>query len=269
VTWGYTEVEPFGVGTVIDLNGCTNTSGGCKLIGGVAAMFKAFTEQAGLDYEVYLEMVGGSALNLHYNTKRALIDRAWDVVIMNGQTNLDFSAPGNPMLVTNDTKLMGEMFQAQNPGVQIYLNATWSRADLVIGGSQPNPWYGLPIGQMAKHVYAGYQFAAAVNPTIVTAVLPVGLAWNRAMDEGIADPNPYDGISPGMVDLWRAQDHYHAGKYGSYLEALVMFGTVTKINPLSLGQDESVAAELGIARSVAHALQKVATEQLKASGLIP
>ncbi|MDB5999845.1 MAG: exosortase interaction domain protein, partial [Rhizobacter sp.] len=131
VTWGYTEVEDFGVGTVTDMNGCTETVGGCKPIGGVPAIFKAFTQQAGLHYDVYLEVVPGSTLTLHYDTKRALIDRAWDKVVMNGQTNLDFGAPGNPMRITNDVKLLGEMWKAHNPKVEVNLLSTWSRADLV------------------------------------------------------------------------------------------------------------------------------------------
>lgn len=48
-------VQPFGSSTVTDLNG-TN-------VGGVPALFKSFTLQAGLSYNVSLETVGGTGLD--------------------------------------------------------------------------------------------------------------------------------------------------------------------------------------------------------------
>ena len=271
VTWGYTEVEGFGVGTVTDLNGCTETVGGCKAIGGVPAMFKAFAKEAGLDYDVSMEMIPGSSLTQHYDTKRSVIDRPWDVVVMNGQTTLDFAAPGDPMRITSDLGLLGAMWQAKNPKIEIDLLSTWSRADLVYASSG-NPWYGTPIGTMAQDVQAGYAFAIASNPAVTDArILPVGLAWNRAMRDRIADSNPYDGIAPGEIDLWRSglppesSNNYHASRYGSYLEALVVFGGITGRDPRQLGPNEPVAQALAIAPRIAGELQAVASDQLRAS----
>jgi hypothetical protein len=270
VTWGYTEVEGFGVGTVTDLNGCTQTYGGCKQIGGVPAMFKAFAKEAGLDYNVSMEMIPGSSLTQHYQTERAVIDRPWDEVVMNGQTTLDFDAPGNPMRITSDLGLLGSMWQAQNPKVSITLISTWSRADLVY--STPSSlWYGTRIDQMGRYIQAGYQFAVTANPKVDARIAPVGLAWNRAMQYHIADPNPYDGITPGQVDLWRSglppesNNNYHASRYGSYLEALVVFGTVTGRDPRQLGEQEGVAQALNISPRIAGELQAVASDQLRAS----
>ncbi len=59
---------------------------------------------------------------------------------------------------------------------------------------------------MAIDIRAGYDKAAQ---GIGATVNPVGEAWSRAMATGVADPNPYDGIAPGQVDLW-TWDHYHA-----------------------------------------------------------
>ena len=39
--------------------------------GGVPALFKLFTEQAGLDYRVSLETQGGKTLGFHYDERRA------------------------------------------------------------------------------------------------------------------------------------------------------------------------------------------------------
>ena len=54
---------------------------------------------------------------------------------------------------------------------------------------------------------AGVDKAAA--GASIKAVIPVGEAWTRAMQTGIADPNPYDGVDAGKLDLW-TYDHYHA-----------------------------------------------------------
>ena len=84
------------------------------------------------------------------------------------------------------------------------------------------------------------------------------------MQTGIADPNPDDGVEAGKLDLW-TYDHYHASAHGYYLEALVIFATVTGRDPRSLGDAECSAYELGFARADVKALQQVAFDQL-ASG---
>jgi len=81
------------------------------------------------------------------------------------------------------------------------------------------------------------------------------------MENGIADPNPYDGIDLDKVDLW-SYDHYHASNYGYYLEALVVFGNVTGLDPRSLGENECSGYELGMSREQVSALQQAAYEQL-------
>lgn len=247
-------VQNWGTNTVTDLNG-TN-------IGGVPALFKAFTLQSGLDYNVSLETEPGSNLDFHYNNRLSLIDKPWDKVVMHGQSNLDFAAPNNPAKISTYTGILGNVFQARNPNVDISLTATWSRADLTFSNAT-SPWYGKPITQMGIDVQAGYEFAAAQNPTIVNRVNPVGLAWNRAINLGIADSNPYDGIDTGKINLW-ASDNYHASNYGYYLHALVDFGMITGIDPRSLGGTEYAALQLGMTASEAVALQGVAWDTIQA-----
>ena len=58
---------------------------------------------------------------------------------------------------------------------------------------------------MARDVRAGYDQAAQASAAI-TSVVPVGEAWTRAMETGVADPNPYDGTEFGTVSLW-TYDH--------------------------------------------------------------
>ncbi len=243
--------------TITDLNG-PDAKG--KRVGGVPAIFKAFTQQAGLDYDVSVETVGGKGLDFHYAEKRALIDKPWDVVVMHGYSTLDQTNPGNPALLVSSAKQITDMFRSRNAKADIWLTATWSRADQTYPAGKP--WTGKPITQMGIDVAAGYALAA--QNAKVTGVVPVGLAWNRAFAAGVADDNPYDGIAPGKVDLW-THDHYHGSVYGYYLEALMVFGKVTGKDPLSLGENETVADDMGFSKAQTKALQQVAHDQLAAS----
>jgi hypothetical protein len=233
-------------------------------IGGVPALFKSFADQAGLDYDVYLETRGGSGLDFHLANKLQEIgSQPWDQVVMHGYSTLDADAPGNPAKLVSTTAQMTEFLRGKNPNVQVYLTSTWARADQTYVPDRP--WSGQPIGNMTRDIRAAYDLAA-VAPGVV-AVNGVGDAWQRAMDQGIADPNPYDGIAAGQVDLW-TWDHYHASVYGYYLEALVVFGNLTGRDPRSLGTNECSGFELGLSRDEVGNLMTVAYEQLAADGRV-
>ena len=227
-------------------------------IGGVPALFKAFATEAGLDYDVSLETVPGVGLDYHFAEKRALLDRAWDEVVLQSFSTLDQDHAGDPGLLVKYTGAFSDMFHRRNPAVQIYLTATWSRADMTY--PPRTPWYGKPVTQMAKDVDAGYRLAARTAPGIA-GVVPVGLAWNHAMDGGLADANPYDGISAGKINLW-ATDNYHASTYGYYLEALLVFGRVTGRDPLSVGDREISIGELSLDPAVIRKLEQIAHDEL-------
>lgn len=239
--------------TVTDLNG--------EAQGGVPALFKVFANQAGLDFAVSLETVGGSGLDLHVEKKADVIGRPWDRVVMLGQSMLDNTKPGDTAKLVRAAKQISELFSSKNPRVDIRLVATWSRADQTY--PEKGHWHGKSIEAMALDVRRGCDLAAAGTP-LIRAVLPVGEAWNRAFQTGVADPNPYDGIAYGQVDLW-TNDHYHASTYGYYLEALIIFGDLTGLDPRSLGKTERAAGDLGISATQASALQQVAFDELKAT----
>jgi hypothetical protein len=243
--------------TVTDLNGPGRNG---KTVGGVPAIFKAFTKEAGLDYDVSLETVGGKGMDFHYAEKRALIDKPWDAVVMHGYSTMDRDHPGDPALLISSAAEITRMFRARNPNAEVWLDATWSRADQTYPDN--GAWHGKPIQQMGKDVYDGYLKAAAAAHA--TGVIPLGLAWNRAFDTGLADPDPYDGIDAGKLDLW-SWDNYHASIYGYYLEALMVFGKVTGKDPLSLGDTETVAEDMGFSKPQTHALQQLAHDQLAAN----
>jgi hypothetical protein len=242
-------------GSVTDLNG--------EGIGGVPAIFKRFAEQAGLDYDVALETGGGRSLAWHLAERRARIDRVWDRVVLQEYSTLDAARPGDPARLVADTRALAALFAARNPRVRLYLTATWSRPDLVRAGG--NPWSGRPIAAMAQDVRRAYDRAAAAAAPTVPAVAPVGQAFTCAIRAGVADADPYDGIEPGRLDLWAA-DHYHASTAGYYLEALVLFGTITGRDPRSLGANEAAAADLGLSPAQANALQDVAQRAIATDG---
>jgi len=251
-TFGYgSPARYYRADTVTDLN--------AQGIGGVPALFKSFTAQAGLNYEVYLETEPGVGVDWHLEHKLAVIGRrAWDAVVMNGYSTLDKQKPGDPTVLTASVRQMAEFLRARNAAVDIWLVATWPRADQTYDSK--GAWYGKPIEAMARDVRAGYDQAAAGTPGI-KPVVPVGEAWVRAMHSGVADSNPYDGIDVGKIDLWTF-DHYHASTYGYYLDALVLFGSITGRDPRSLGGNECSGFELGLSPVQIEALQQVAFDQL-------
>jgi hypothetical protein len=243
--------------TVTDLNG--------QGIGGMPALFKSFTTQAGLSYDVFLETAGGVGLDWHLDHKSDVVGRRpWDSVVMHGYSTLDRNKPGDPAVLVDTVRRMSALLRTRNPAVEIRVMATWPRADQTF--DPKGAWYGKTIEAMAHDLRAGYDQAAAAT-TGLKPVVPVGEAWIRAIRAGVADANPYDGIDPGKVDLW-TYDNYHASSFGYYLEALVVFGSVTGLDPRSLGENECSGYELGLSPTQVAALEQVAFDQLAASGAV-
>jgi hypothetical protein len=239
-------------------------------IGGVPALFKSFTTQAGLNYDVYLETAPGVGIDWHLEHKSDVLgQRPWDIVVMHGYSTLDRAKPGDPALLVSTTMQMAVLLRAKNPAVDLRLTETWPRADQIY--DTRGAWYGRPLEAMADDLHKGYAAAAAGAAAIPgerLPVAPVGDAWVRAMHAGIADSNPYDGIEANKLDLW-TYDHYHASTYGYYLEALVVFGSVTGLDPKSLGATECSGYELGLSAAQVTALEQVASDELAAAGVKP
>jgi hypothetical protein len=241
--------------TVTDLNN--------EGVGGVPALFKVFTEQAGLKFDVALETRGGVGIDFHLQSKKAEIgSRRWDIVVAHGYSTLDQDKPRDPAKLIATSKELADLVRTRNPKVELFLTSTWSRPDQVY--PEKGAWAGKPIDVMAKDIRAAYDKAAAAAGA---KVVPVGDAFNRAMRVGFADTNPLDGIDAGKIDLWTF-DNYHASTYGYYLEALMVFGRVIGRDPRSLGGDECSGMELGLSRAEVDKLQQIAFDELAASGAI-
>jgi len=234
--------------------------------GGVPALFKSFTQQTGLDYDVAIETRGGTGIDWHLANKLSVItQQPWDIVVAHGFSTLDAKKPGNPEQLVQTALQLAQALQAKNPKADLRLEATFPRADETYGPK--GAWFGKTIGDMARDVRAGYDLAAKTSP-VIKGVIPVGEAWVRAMDAGIADSNSLDGIDAGKLNLWTF-DHYHASVAGYYLKALVVYGSLTLRDPRSLGGNECSGFELGLSVPQIKALQQVAYDQLMLSSPIP
>jgi hypothetical protein len=232
--------------SVTDLNG--------DGMGGVPALFKRFADEAGLRYRVSLETAAGQTLGWHLANKRAVIDKRWDVVVLQQYSTLDPDKPGEVTSTIPAARGLSELLRKRNPSVDISLVATWSRPDLTY--PEGKRWSGQGVRRMALDLRNADDKVRAAVPSIAR-VIPVGQAFSCAITRGIADPNPYDGLTAGQVDLW-AGDHYHASNHGYYLEALTVFAAVTRADPRKLGRNEKAAHDLGIKPQVAASLQRVA-----------
>jgi hypothetical protein len=222
-------------------------------VGGVPALFKRFASESGLRFDVSLETAAGRSLDWHWNNRRALIDRRWDDVVLQEYSTLDPDHPGDPAKLVSASTNLAAMFRARNPGVQVFLTATWSRPDQTF--PPQGAWAGQPIEKMALDIRRADDKARQVSGA--KRVIPVGQAFNCAIALGIADSNPYDGIAAGKIDLW-ADDHYHASTAGYYLEALTIFAGITGRDPRRLGAHESVGAELRLPPTLVQRLESVA-----------
>lgn len=246
-----TPVVRFNAERVTDLNG--------EGIGGVPAIYDAFARKAGLDWQVSLETSPGKDLAWHLANRRPVFEQTWDVVLLQGYSTLDRAAPGDPTRHIAAAREIAGLLRAANPKVRILLVSTWSRADLTY--RTEGRWYGKSIYTMGQDLAAA-NCSAVDRSAGIDGAIPVGLAWNRAMRSGLADPNPYDGITPGQFSLW-GTDNYHASVEGYYLEALVIFGAVNRFDPQWLGKREQAASTLQIAPERALALQRTAAQELR------
>ena len=248
---------------VKDLNG-PNAQG--ETYGGVPAIFKQFTLEAGLtDYEVSSQLVGGKGLEYWFTVPETLkrIDKPWDAVVMHGFSTLDQAKPGDRTLLLSSSKDIAKLFLNRNPNAKLYLFATWGRPDQVFPETANGPWKGTSVQKMGQDVHAAYEQVVKEEPRYA-GIVPVGLAFNRAIETGVADGNPYDDVGASKVNLW-AYDRYHGSVFGYYLEALLDFGRITGLDPRSLDGKSRVAAALGISPAQSKTLMQVAYDTLQAT----
>jgi len=142
-----------------------------------------------------------------------------------------------------------------------------------------------PMGAMAGDLHNAYESVAATylaahpGKSEVNVALD-GDAWVTAMNWGVAQRNPFLTQEPFFqLDLWDSNPllacctvpvGYHPSVYGDYLNALMLFGQITGINPIwlveeylpSLPGHRTAADALGINPLTATSLAFVAEQTL-------
>ena len=308
--------------------------------GGVPGVFKEFTVEAGLDYDVSISARNAASLrgqfldtaNSTWDLRGNVASKTWNVVVLQdlsdvalpagrgkNANNAQFQAYVNQFVkfihdgsaqTYTETQLYGSLANCEATGLsktscgiqrvipanthasaatQVYLTETWARPDMSFAHliTKPDPasssgepivdtssaggaatLYYTSLGAMSADLHAAFAAEGQAN-TGLAGVIPVGDAFQLGVDQGsVKGSGFYDanGVfvppQPGEpLDLWW-DDGLHASKYGSYLDALVQFGTITGLNPLSLGADESAAESLGISGTDALFLEHLAAEDL-------
>ena len=177
---------------------------------------------------------------------------------------------------------------------KVYLEESWARPDMVeahkittpnLASSDGRPivdtsaaggnatLYYNSLAAMTSDLHDSFYNKAAANPGFA-GVVPVGDAFQLAVDQGLAQGGGFYNASgtfaetAGALNLWWL-DRTHASKYGSYLSALTLFGSITGQDPLRLGLGEQAAIDLGIDTTTARALQRVASQQLGFTTAVP
>ncbi len=307
--------------------------------GGVAGIFKQFTVQAKLDYDVSLSTRNAASLRGHFlNTngnwdlRSNIASQTWSKVVLQEQSDEPLTKqPGlasNPDWFKNYADKIEDFIHngaahtyrerdffpgADNAArtaacaaatgastttcstlrsipknnnasaaTELYLYQTWARPNLMPGAflTTTNPLTGAvtrtanpatpyfpDLEAMTAELAASYDAAADLADNDGTGgfagIAPVGEAFLRAVQEGVATRDMWaaDALTDDKIDLW-FDDGTHASKYGSYLSALTLFGSITGLDPQSLGWGEQVARDLGISGADAGYLQQIAAVEL-------
>ena len=313
--------------------------------GGVPGIFKEFTVESGLDYDVSISARNAATLRGQFlNTANAAWDlrgnvasKTWGVVVLQEQSDAALPAGkgknanlaqfnayadqferfihnGTAQSYT-ETQLYGSLTACQATGAstttcntvrnipqnpnasaatKVYLTDTWARPDMVFAHKITTPdaasadgrpivdtssaggdaaLYYASLAAMSADLHASFAAKASANPRFA-GVIPVGDAFQLAVDLNLVKTGGFYDASgvyvpnqPGdPINLWW-DDYLHASKYGSYLDALVQFGTITGLSPSALGAGEQAAKDLGISSADALLLQDIATRELAVAAI--
>jgi hypothetical protein len=174
-------------------------------------------------------------------------------------------------------------YTSSNPNAPIFGSSTVAQQG---GNTAYAPYVGdpNPISAMAADLHNAYVNEAAAfdaaNPSQShVSVALAGDAWVSAINLGYAQQNPFLANEPaGEIDLWDSDPllacctvpiGYHPSAYGDYVDALVLFGQITGINPETLvaefdpSSTSSAAFALGISASIAEDLAIAAEDTLR------
>ena len=246
--------------------------------------------------------VNGIALGSNYPAVQAYVDRIEDWVhqgagysyteqdmftAIHGSVAACQTAGGGTFCSNTSARTIPTNLNA-NASAQIYLQQTWARPNLINppGAATPNPRTGDAIyagtaqsyfnsleamtTEMTAAMINVAAFAGADSSGGIAGIVPSGQAFLRAVQSGVATRDMYGpgAATDGLIDLW-FNDGTHASVHGSYLSALTLFGSLTGLDPASLGvaNFEAQYGALGITAADALKLQRVASDQWAAAAV--
>lgn len=233
--------------------------------GGIPGIFKKFTDERGLNYDVHLELIDGKTLEYQSVYGMIVIARPWNQVVIQDEAiqPLPASRGGKIDNFLEFATAAEERIHSVDPEAAVFLYQTWTRADFTYLAH--GPYHGESIDVMGRDLHQAY-YKEFVTDRHFQDVAPAGDAWLLAMSRGYAQSNPY-APEPGRFDLWSG-DGANPSVYGAYLNALVIFETVTGQSATSLGSHETAARDLGISGIEASELQDVAHAQCLAAAAL-
>jgi len=258
--------------------------------GGIPGIFKEFTVEGGVNYDVHIAAISSSSLTALYSDESQLIaNPEWNAVVLQElsdrsiPTSLSGNSSSNPNSFCNAVQTIEQGVHASNvnPTASIYLYETWARADETQSYATSSSTTFASAQSTLTTSYHNAYYQAAFNDGKIAGVAPAGDAWLSEINTSSSDmlQNPYGYTYAGAVSpfLWflyvsgqtpsstsaSSPDYYHPSIYGAYLNALVLYEEITGLNSTLLGY-ESAAQSLGISSAIAAQLQSIAHSQVTA-----
>ena len=245
--------------------------------GGIPGIFSELAQQMKLNYEVHIEAISATSLEKNYQVASDVIAQAgWQAIVLQELStkplprSLTMSPHSDPPGFWASVKTIEQAVHAVAPAASVYLYETWPSGDLAhqLAGDTTQPGfheeYLKALGDLSDANLASYECAAQRDGK-VAGVAPVGEAWRRVWNEGLANPDPYQ--SSPLPLLWYGinavndppisnPDYHHPGVNGAYLSGLVLFVQMTGADVRKLGASEQAAGRLGIPGALAVRMQQ-------------
>jgi hypothetical protein len=256
--------------------------------GGIPGIFAELAHEAGLSYDVHIEAISATTLSKNYSVAKDVIAQPlWDSVVLQEasfepiSSSLTLNAKSDPQVFCNAVETIERGVHSAAPRAGVYLYSTWAPADTAYldatanGVSFSSSKYLQSLGVLTAAYRDAYVSAAAQDGHI-RDIAPVGDAWARAWEQGVANPDPYTdsasgvalsfdyqpGSEPSTKDVPTDAGFHHPSRYGAYLSALVLFETISGVDVRRFAGHEQAAQDLGISARTAVDLQRIAWESV-------
>jgi hypothetical protein len=260
--------------------------------GGIPGIFAELSHEAGLPYDVHIEAISETTLDVNYKLAQDVIDQSkWNAVVLQEASfepippSLSQDSDSSPSRFCDAVQEIEQGIHGVAPQASVYLYETWAPADTtyedVTASSRPfSPAGFLDAQQKLTTAYHDAYAAVASQDGHIAGIAPVGDAFALAWTMGIANPDPYGGYAPGVplsfgyqvgsepstTDNPTDPGFHHPSIYGAYLSGLVLFQEITGHDVRTFGKSESAAVSLGITEMVAVQLQSTAWQVVTSQG---